>query len=140
VIAKTVSGNDGPQFNNVNTTSSWRTVMQNIKESSATTLRELSLDEAEMVGGGSGVPWGLLGHEAANVYKTVSHSLESKSWSDVLVGAGVGTAAGAGTGATIGLLGGPFAPVTVPTGAVAGAAIGGVIGMGVDLAHQFHLL
>jgi hypothetical protein len=135
-----VCGNDEPQFNDFNSTSSRRTVMQNMNGiAEGTALRELSLDEAEMVGGGGVSPWGLLGHEVANVYDKASHSLESKNWSDVLTAAGVGTATGAGLGAGIGLLGGPFAPVTVPAGVTAGAAIGGLFGMGLDLAHQFHL-
>ena len=41
---------------------------------------------------------------------------------------GGGIAGGAAIGAGLGLLGGPFAPITVTAGAIGGAIIGGVIG------------
>jgi hypothetical protein len=47
--------------------------MQNINESSATTLRELSLDEAEMVGGG--FSWGGLLHGAEHVAEKVGTTI-----------------------------------------------------------------
>lgn len=47
---------------------------------------------------------------------------------------GGGIAGGAAIGAGLGLLGGPFAPITVTAGAIGGAVIGGVIGA-VGAAH-----
>ncbi len=47
---------------------------------------------------------------------------------DVSNFAGTGAVAGALIGGTLGLLGGPFAPITVPGGAEAGALIGGTVG------------
>lgn len=43
-------------------------------------------------------------------------------------GAGAGGAVGAAVGGGIGLLGGPFAPITVTGGATAGGVIGGAAG------------
>ena len=101
-------------------------------------LRELSFDEAEMVGGGWGphINWGKIGHTIVNDSRNAVHSLESKNWSDVATASVVAGPAGAAVGAGIGLFGGPAAEVTVPVG----IGIGGAVGMGVNLAHQFHLI
>lgn len=52
----------------------------------------------------------------------------ANSFKEPLLGAGVGAAGGAALGAGIGLVGGPFAPVTVPAGALIGAGVGGAGG------------
>lgn len=53
-------------------------------------------------------------------------------WTDAIGsaanGAGAGAAVGAITGGGLGLLGGPFAPITVTGGATAGGVISGGIG------------
>ncbi|WP_165006934.1 hypothetical protein [Neisseria yangbaofengii] len=70
-------------------------------------MYEITLNELDLVSGGG--RWVDAIESAAN-------------------GAGAGAAAGGLAGAGLGLLGGPFAPVTVTGGAAGGALIGGGIG------------
>jgi hypothetical protein len=95
--------------------------MNRIAINEGTALRELSLDEADMVGGG--FSWGGLVHKAEGIAHTAIHNIESHDWThignDALNGAKIGAAAGTVIGAFVG------APGTV--GAY-GGAIGTVAG------------
>lgn len=53
--------------------------------------------------------------------------------------AATGAAVGAGVGATLGLLGGPFAPITVTGGAIAGAGVGAIVGGAGEFGNQMGL-
>jgi hypothetical protein len=98
-------------------------------------IRELSLDEMEIVGGG--FSWGGLVHKAESIAKTAVHNVTHRNWSQVTSDGETGGFWGGLVGGGIGLIGGP-------EGAGAGAAVGGVIGglVGVDiaLAHQDGLI
>ncbi len=109
-------------------------------ETEQLSIRELSLDEMEMVGGGFGFPhinWGGIVHKAESVAKTAIHNVTHRNWSQVTSDGETGGFWGGLVGGGIGLIGGP-------EGAGAGAAVGGVIGglVGVDvaLAHQDGLI
>ena len=84
-------------------------------------VRELSRNEIEMIGGG--FSWGGLVHKAEGIAHTAIHNIESHDWkqvgNDALNGAKIGAAAGTVIGAFVG------APGTV--GAY-GGAIGTVAG------------
>jgi hypothetical protein len=83
-------------------------------------IRELSLDEVEMVGGGFGLPhinWGKLEHEASSVVHTAIKNVKSHDWKTV------GGYAAGGWG-----LGSAFGPE--------GAVIGGLAGADYELYRQ----
>jgi hypothetical protein len=67
----------------------------------ATELRELSLDEAEMVGGG--FSWGGLVHGAENLAKTAINNIKSHDWNEVWNDAKNGATAGGAVGAFFGV-------------------------------------
>jgi hypothetical protein len=90
-IETKVCSNYEPQFSSFNSTSSRRIEMQNnngIAANEGTALRELSLDEAEMVGGG--FSWGGLVHSVEHVAGNIA--------GDVAGAAAVGFGAVAGGG------------------------------------------
>jgi hypothetical protein len=82
-------------------------------------IRELSLDETEMVGGGFGphINWGAVGHKASSIAHTAVSNAKSHDFH------AVGKAAVAGWG-----LGSAFGPE--------GAVIGGLVGADYTLARQ----
>jgi hypothetical protein len=105
--------------------------MQNMNEiavDQGTALRELSLDEADMVGGG--FSWGGLVHKAEAIGRTAIHNATNRNWNQITSDGENGLFWGSLAGGGIGLVydGGE--------GAQAGAAVGGVIGglVGVDIA------
>jgi hypothetical protein len=87
-----------------------------ILEAEQPSIRELSLDEVEMVGGGFGLPhinWSKLEHEASSVVHTAIKNVKSHDWknvgTDAVFGWGIGSAFG-GEGAVIGgLVGADYA-------------------------------
>jgi hypothetical protein len=95
-------------------------MMQNINGialNEGTALRELSLDETEMVGGG--FSWGGLLHKAEGIAHTAIHNIESHNWNQVGNDALNGAKIGAAAGGVIGIFAGDPG---------AGAAYGGAIG------------
>ncbi|MDB5607251.1 MAG: hypothetical protein JWP25_4151 [Bradyrhizobium sp.] len=75
-------------------------------------IRELSPDEIEMVGGGFGLPhidWGKIEHKASSIVHTAINNAKSHDWknvgTDAVFGWGIGSAFG-GEGAVIGGLAG----------------------------------
>jgi hypothetical protein len=75
-------------------------------------IRELSIDEIEMVGGGFGLPhinWGKIEHKAEGIVHTAINNAKSHDWknvgTDAVFGWGIGSAFG-GEGAVIGGLAG----------------------------------
>jgi hypothetical protein len=75
-------------------------------------IRELSIDEIEMVGGGFGLPhinWGKIEHKAEAIAHTAINNVKSHDWktvgTDAVFGWGIGSAFG-GEGAVIGGLAG----------------------------------
>ena len=75
-------------------------------------IRELSFEEIERVGGGFGLPhinWGKIEHEASSIAHTAINNAKSHDWKEVgrdaVVGWGLGSAFG-GEGAVIGGLAG----------------------------------
>jgi len=92
-------------------------------------IRELSLDETETVGGG--FSWSGLVHKAEGIVHTAIHNIESHNWTqvgnDALNGAKIGGVAGGVVGAFFGEPG--------PVGAY-GGAIGALVGADYALARQ----
>jgi hypothetical protein len=92
-------------------------------------IRELSLNETEMVGGG--FSWGGLVHKAEGIVHTAIHNIESHDWKQVGNDALNGAKIGAASGGVIGLFAGdPGA------GAAYGGAIGTLAGADYALARQ----
>jgi hypothetical protein len=92
-------------------------------------IRELSLNEIEMVGGG--FSWGGLVHKAEGIVHTAIHNIESHDWKQVGNDALNGAKIGAASGGVIGLFAGdPGA------GAAYGGAIGTLAGADYALARQ----
>jgi hypothetical protein len=86
--------------------------MQNSNEIAAnegTALRELSLDEAEMVGGG--LSWGGFLRGAEHLGSDIEHGMAEGAIGGAVAGALAGGGAGAAPGALLGSIGGAAAGV-----------------------------
>jgi hypothetical protein len=88
-----------------------------------TSIRELSFDESEMVGGGWGphINWGAVGHKASQLWHQAKANAHTYNWDDVGKSAGVG--------GLIGTVGGPY-----------GVTIGALVGADLSLAYQARLI